>query len=340
MNGYSNIYKEKLKQNKNIPLNNVLKSTKKEKELFVKNQNNINHKENIIKFDNLSESLVKNEIYKNSLIKVFHEKDNYSSNFNQNNKDDELKPTISFINKNINNLNHNSNIYLKRYYNLEENRRLKNIFDNINPNKEIIYNFGYEKKDRLEPLKLSLIEDSINIKEDEIKLKRKEKKEDLKKQKEKKNLNFDIKKINNDNKKNKISKINLKDKNNDEYLYKAVEQELNLTNSQMNNLAKEANIIYNKFLKKKNQSLNINYSRNNNFLSRQGINIIQKSENNKFRNGLNYHKQNISISKPLLIKNKNFFSPQVKKDFNFFQKHNNYDCIKKRKIFKNYSDIF
>ena len=76
MNGYSNIYKEKLKQNKNIPLNNVLKSTKKEKELFVKNQNNINHKENIIKFDNLSESLVKNEIYKNSLIKVSNEKDN------------------------------------------------------------------------------------------------------------------------------------------------------------------------------------------------------------------------------------------------------------------------
>ena len=144
-------------------------------------------------------------------------------------------------------------------------------------------------------MKLSLIEDTITIKKDEIKLKNEEN-EDLKKQKVK--INENLYKMRKNKEKYIISKINSDTKNNDEYLSRAVEQELNLTNTQMKNLEKDANKVYNKFKYKSIKK--IIHSRSNKFLTKQGINIIQKDEN--FKNELNTNKKNINISlKKVLI---------------------------------------
>ena len=99
--------------------------------------------------------------YKNPYIKIkenkFSQNDIYFNNYNKNYLYDQA--AASFINKN-NNLDN----YFKRHSeNLSKHTNNKHYFDNKDSNKEIIYNFGYKKEERLEPLKLSLIKDTLNL---------------------------------------------------------------------------------------------------------------------------------------------------------------------------------
>ena len=292
------------------------------------------------------------------------------------------KPMVSYINNNLNNdfsndnindiNNDNNNIYknsynyLKRYSLDDNNETFKNISDKINSQKEIIYNFGYEKNERLEPLKLCLIEDTINEHEQEYQKLKKER-ENLKKKFEE--LYYkDSEKINNNNyigknKKSKKNNLNLDTNNNYEYLSRAVEQELNLTNKQMNLLDKEANIKYNQhknYLKEKNKLLNKNnYQRDNKIFSNQGMNIIKKNKYDNNKNKLNTNKKEIKVPIPLLMscmlgenkknnikpkfsfeyQKQNYFSPMAKKGFNFFLNYNG-NYIKQRHLKRNYSEMF
>ena len=366
MKGYSDIFKEKIKEkevkNKNqFESNNFIYSNYQKDKLI--NQGSI-HKYNKFKKTNCF-----NNNFMNDLLEW--QKSNEENEINDNNleinnynkkgyeKDSLIqKPSVSFISNNKNNSYQNSNYNLKKWRISDNNRRLNNIFDNINPEKEIVYNFGYRKQDRLMPLKLNLIEDTIKDKDYEN---NKREKENLKK-------NFE-KIYSNDSKKKKNyfigEKIAFTKKNNFyiktnnyEYLSKAVDQELNITKNQMNILDKEADILYNKYkenIKEKSKLIkNGNYSKNNKFFSKQGINIIRKSKclNNKLKI---YNEKEIKIPIPLLIssinnKNKrnlnknnycqrdNYFSPKEKKGIYFFQNFNN--NIIKRNLQKNYSEIY
>ena len=296
MKEYSEIFLERLKEKEE----HQNKSQYENKNLQKNNLNSLNEKninfntiERIIKFNksktndkgmnfrNIPEwqiNNIKNEIEKNNNI-------NDSVNINKINNENDLliqRPNVS-LNNNQNNINdsyNNSNILKKNNLN-DNNKRYKNNFDNINQKKEILYNFGYKKQDRLEPLKLSLIEDTI--KEQEMEYHRQKLEiENLKKKfedlylndKEKRNNKYTI------SKENTISKKahSTLETNYYEYLSKVVEEELNLTKNQMNILDKEANLLYNKYnknLKEKSKLIkDNNFSRNNRFLSKFGKKII------------------------------------------------------------------
>ena len=377
MKEYSEIFLERLKEKEE----HQNKSQYENKNLQKNNLNSLNEKninfntiERIIKFNksktndkgmnfrNIPEwqiNNIKNEIEKNNNI-------NDSVNINKINNENDLliqRPNVS-LNNNQNNINdsyNNSNILKKNNLN-DNNKRYKNNFDNINQKKEILYNFGYKKQDRLEPLKLSLIEDTI--KEQEMEYHRQKLEiENLKKKfedlylndKEKRNNKYTI------SKENTISKKahSTLETNYYEYLSKVVEEELNLTKNQMNILDKEANLLYNKYnknIKEKNNLLkHNNYLRNNKFLSNVGNKIIIKNNNSNNKYKINTNKE-ISVPIPLLMscmvnqdkRNINlqkyynhqrikFFSPIKNNKINFFQDYNrnniNFIAIQKKLLY-------
>lgn len=308
---------------------------------------------------------------KNSYTKIkenkFAQNEIYFNNYNKNYLYEQS--TASFNNKN-NNLDN----YFKRHSeNLSKYINNKNYFDNNDYNKEIIYNFGYKKEERLEPLKLSLIKDTLNLqkKKDHNKIREKEL---LKNQDKIKNNHSELNNINVINgKKSLHQKINNSVNNKkDEYLSKMVEQELYVTNSQMNILDKEVNKIYNNHknrMNKENKFLKINeHLRFHRFLSNQDIRIIKNNRNdyNKKKNKFRVNSKNeIKFLNPLLMPHKigennnnnnntnNYYnnkkqncilSPLAQKGFHFFQninnKYNFNNNIEEKKLKKNYSQIF
>ena len=377
MKGYSEIFLEKMKEKEEYKNKNQYENLKKSN-LNSLYENNINQnvKDNIIKlnkskindnainFRNFPERQINRVKDEFKIINNFKDSDGVDKN---NNENDLLikRPTVSLINKqnNINDSYNNSNIYLKKNNLNDNNKRYNNIFDNIDPNKEILYNFGYKKQDRLEPLKLSLIEDSI--KEQELEYQRQKMEiENLKKKFEELYLNESEKRRN----KCTVSKTSTISKkthssletNNYEHLSKIVEEELNLTKNQMNILDKEANLLYNKYnkhLKEKCKLIKYNdYSRNNRFLSKLGKKIIIKNDysNNKYKINTNKEisvpipllmscmgnqdKRNINLKKYYNHQKLNFFSPNVNNRINFFQDFNK-NNINGRRFQKNFSEI-
>ena len=377
MKGYSEIFLEKMKEKEEYKNKNQYENLKKSN-LNSLYENNINQnvKDNIIKlnkskindnainFRNFPERQINRVKDEFKIINNFKDSDNINKN---NNENDLLikRPTVSLINKqnNINDSYNNSNIYLKKNNLNDNNKRYNNIFDNIDPNKEILYNFGYKKQDRLEPLKLSLIEDSI--KEQEMEYQRQKMEiENLKKKFEELYLNESEKRRN----KCTVSKTSTISKkthssletNNYEHLSKIVEEELNLTKNQMNILDKEANLLYNKYnkhLKEKCKLIKYNdYSRNNRFLSKLGKKIIIKNDysNNKYKINtnkeisvpipllmscmVNQDKRNINLQKYYNHQRIKFFSPIKNNKINFFQDYNR-NNIKVKRMQKNFSDI-
>ena len=296
------------------------------------------------------------------------EKDIINNNYNKNNMLDEM-PFVSLINSNHNIYNYSnnfSNYYLRRH-SLDNSRTLRKFLNNINPNKEIIYNFGYKKKDRLEPLKLNLIKDTIEEQEKEYERKKKEK-ETLRKQLEDLNSKKSQKKNNLNSEKNIHTKKynNLDTNNNYEYLSKLVEQELNLTNKQMNILDREVNNIYDNYKKsvrEKNKMLKANkHSGNNKFLSNRGKYIINKDINKSIDKNNNNKNKNKGINVPIpllmscMIENNKrdnmnlngyyyenqryFYSPKEKYGFNYLHNYSDNQIIKGKKLIKNYSQMY
>ena len=295
------------------------------------------------------------------------EKDIINNNYNKNNMLDEM-PFVSLINSNHNIYNYSnnfSNYYLRRH-SLDNSRTLRKFLNNINPNKEIIYNFGYKKKDRLEPLKLNLIKDTIEEQEKEYERKKKEK-ETLRNQLEDLNSKKSQKKNNLNSEKNIHTKKynNLDTNNNYEYLSKLVEQELNLTNKQMNILDREVNNIYDNYkksIREKNKMLKANkHSGNNKFLSNRGKYIINKDINKSIdKNNNNNKNKGINVPIPLLMScmienNKRdnmdlngyyyenqryFYSPKEKYGFNYLHNYSDNQIIKGKKLIKNYSQMY
>ena len=135
-NNRNQIQQNDMSLNKQIFDNDLLQL----KSLQENNDNNIEEessKDNII---NISQDN-NDEDEENDIIK---------NNYNKNNMLDEM-PFVSLINSNHNIYNYSnnfSNYYLRRH-SLDNSRTLRKFLNNINPNKEIIYNFGYKKKDRL-----------------------------------------------------------------------------------------------------------------------------------------------------------------------------------------------
>lgn len=377
MKGYSEIFLEKLKEKEEYQnINQYETENFKNINNNLLHENNINQNsiDNIIKFNKSKSNDNENNFRKfpewhinnvKHTTKKINKIDN-SNNFNIINNDNDnilliQKPNISLINNQNNNNSYiNSNIYIKKNKLSNNNKRYSKIIDNINPNKEILYNFGYKKQDRIEPLKLSLIEDSI--KEQEMEYQRQKMEiENLKKKFEKVYLNDSEKKHN----KCTICKTNTLSKkrnscletNNYEYLSKVVEEELNLTKKQMNILENEANLLYNKYKKNQKEISKLkdnNNSRNNKFLLKLGKTIIVKENysNNKYKINknkkisvpipllmscmVNQDKKNISLKKYYIHQRINFFSPNFSNRVNFFQNFN----IKERRLQKNFSEIF
>ena len=133
--------------------------------------------------------------------------------------------------------------------NIDKNIR-KNDINNSN-NNEIIYNFGYKKEDRLIPLKLDLIKDTID--EQEIEYQNYKKENSLRKDTNQLNRNIKIREktkryyINNINNYSKDNTENNSDKI--KSLNQEVDQEFNLTLKQMNIMGEEVNKIYNDYKK-------------------------------------------------------------------------------------------
>ena len=307
---------------------------------------------------------------KNSYIKIkenkFAKNEIYFNNYNKNYLYEQAIPSF-------NNKNNNLDIYFKRHSeNLSKYINNNNYFDNKNSNKEIIYNFGYKKEERLEPLKLSLIKDTLNLQKQRNQNKIREK-EVLKNQDKISNNLTELNNINVINGKNSLhQKINNSiNHKKDEYLSKMVEQELYVTNSQMNILDKEVNKIYNNYKKRmneKNKFLKINDQlRFHRFLSNQDIRIIKNNRNGYKKNKNKYHVNNekeFKLPNSLLMpyksgenvnnnnannyynnKKQNYIlSPLAQKGFHFFQninnKYNFKNNIEEKKLKKNYSQIF
>ena len=353
-NNRNQIQQNDMSLNKQIFDNDLLQL----KSLQENNDNNIEEessKDNII---NISQDN-NDEDEENDIIK---------NNYNKNNMLDEM-PFVSLINSNHNIYNYSnnfSNYYLRRH-SLDNSRTLRKFLNNINPNKEIIYNFGYKKKDRLEPLKLNLIKDTIEEQEKEYERKKKEK-ETLRKQLEDLNSKKSQKKNNLNSEKNIHTKKynNLDTNNNYEYLSKLVEQELNLTNKQMNILDKEVNNIYDNYKKsvrEKNKMLKANkHSGNNKFLSNRGKYIINKDINKSIDKNNNNKNKNKGINVPIpllmscMIENNKrdnmdlngyyyenqryFYSPKEKYGFNYLHNYSDNQIIKGKKLIKNYSQMY
>ena len=132
-----------------------------------------------------------------------------------------------------------------------------NIDNNDSSNNEIIYNFGYKKEDRLTPLKLDLIKDTIDIQEMEYQNK---KKEDIIK-KDAKQLSNNIKILGKVNK-NNVDDINNSSKDNTESNsgknkspVPIMDEELNLTKKQMDIMGEEVNKIYKNYKKISKQKI-------------------------------------------------------------------------------------
>ena len=310
--------------------------------------------------------------HSNSKNSSIIKKNKYAENkiyFNNYNKNDLYEQTPSSFKSKYNNLGNN---YQRHSENLSNNMDIKTSFDIINSHKEIIYNFGYKKEERLEPLKLSLIRDTLTPQKQKNQNKIREK--ELSQKKDEIYENIPEKKTNSINGSNSLNpkinnSINFKK---DEYLSKMVEQELNLTNRQMNMLDKEVNIIYNNYkgrINEKNKLLKINeHLKFHKFLSNQNIRIIKnnihyfKKNKNKFHvNSKKEIKVPISLLMPYKIdensnnnyinnyyKNKKqnyFLSPLAQKGFHFFQNINNKyinfnSNNEEKKLTKNYSQIF
>ena len=353
-NNRNQIQQNDMSLNKQIFDNDLLQL----KSLQENNDNNIEEessKDNII---NISQDN-NDEDEENDIIK---------NNYNKNNMLDEM-PFVSLINSNHNIYNYSnnfSNYYLRRH-SLDNSRTLRKFLNNINPNKEIIYNFGYKKKDRLEPLKLNLIKDTIEEQEKEYERKKKEK-ETLRKQLEDLNSKKSQKKNNLNSEKNIHTKKynNLDTNNNYEYLSKLVEQELNLTNKQMNILDKEVNNIYDNYKKsvrEKNKMLKANkHSGNNKFLSNRGKYIINKDINKSIDKNNNNKNKNKGINVPIpllmscMIENNKrdnmnlngyyyenqryFYSPKENYGFNYLHNYSDNQIIKGKKLIKNYSQMY
>ena len=353
-NNRNQIQQNDMSLNKQIFDNDLLQL----KSLQENNDNNIEEessKDNII---NISQDN-NDEDEENDIIK---------NNYNKNNMLDEM-PFVSLINSNHNIYNYSnnfSNYYLRRH-SLDNSRTLRKFLNNINPNKEIIYNFGYKKKDRLEPLKLNLIKDTIEEQEKEYERKKKEK-ETLRKQLEDLNSKKSQKKNNLNSEKNIHTKKynNLDTNNNYEYLSKLVEQELNLTNKQMNILDREVNNIYDNYKKsvrEKNKMLKANkHSGNNKFLSNRGKYIINKDINKSIDKNNNNKNKNKGINVPIpllmscMIENNKrdnmnlngyyyenqryFYSPKENYGFNYLHNYSDNQIIKGKKLIKNYSQMY
>ena len=149
-----------------------------------------------------------------------------------------------------------------------------------------------------------------------------------------------------------------------------VEQELYVTNNQLNILDKEVNKIYNNYknkMKDKNKFLKINeYLRYHRFLSNQDIRIIKNNRNDYKKNKNKFHansKNDIKLPNKLLMpykigenvnnnsnnyynnKKQNYIlSPLAQKGIHFFQNINNKykfnNNIEEKKLKKNYSQTF
>ena len=133
-------------------------------------------------------------------------------------------------------------------------------------NKDIIYNFGYDKKNRIETLDLKLHKDSIEEQEKEY-LRRKEEEVNKKKKEIYLQLNNNVINQNNNviNKKEKKKENNLQLKNfEDKLIFDKVDNELNITLRQMNLLNNEANLAYKKYKLESNKNMLNLYNNNPN----------------------------------------------------------------------------
>ena len=213
------------------------------------------------------------------------------------------------------------------------------------------------EKNRIKPLNLCLIKDTIKEQENKKKVKNVNLDEIMEEL-----YNKNIAGKNGMNKIRHLKKIRPKlDKDDIDYLSRKSEKELNLTNRQMNILNNEADLLYNGY--NRNFSINkdtllknsFNNRKNNIFFCKLGVNIVNKyTFNNKNRN-----KNKIELKVPVMpfilrkyggkkvsIYNseggqpKNFFSPSDNNHLNLLKKYNNNICIlSQKKLSHNYSDV-
>ena len=212
---------------------------------WIDENNNITNKNQNIKYQNISDwpkrspfefynknIIIPNDnkkyknfvIIKNQKLKVINDDVNQiitKNRLEQNNEADDIKVSLLSKNKKT----PTGSIIIKPIMNEENSKEVKNISNNIQrknyEEKDIIYNFGYSKEERIEPLKLSLIR---NQTDDEIE----------------KNYEF---KNNNENNNFKLTfekKEELEDKLNEEKKEIIVE---NLTNKKIQKMPKVPKIL-------------------------------------------------------------------------------------------------
>ena len=248
---------------------------------------------------------------------------NPNLNKNENGNNNILIQDESIKNENENNIEKTKDNLGKD--NNEENNNIKNDYSFIE--QDIIYDFGYNKEERLEPIHLSLIRDTINDDEKNIDNFRdqieKEKYEQSFKENNMQGKNKDKNKKGNNlyynrnseylKRKNKILPKTEKEmeyfKEKDLFDEELNDDNFNITQKQMNILDKVSNNNYNflrEDLKKRNYELKHPYLEYEKYIQKEKINNLQSIDNHLTISQKNVIRRN--RLKPILIKQKSIIN--------------------------------
>lgn len=266
---------------------------------------------------------------------------NPNLNKNENGNNNILIQDESIKNENENNIEKTKDNLGKD--NNEENNNIKNDYSFIE--QDIIYDFGYNKEERLEPIHLSLIRDTINDDEKNIDNFRyqieKEKYEQSFKENNMQSKNKDKNKKGNNlyynrnseylKRKNKILPKTEKEmeyfKEKDLFDEELNDDNFNITQKQMNILDKVSNNNYNflrEDLKKRNYELKHPYLEYEKYIQKEKINNLQSIDNHLTISQKNVIRRN--RLKPILIKQKSIINNITYKKHNL-NTHNSMNNI-------------
>ena len=266
---------------------------------------------------------------------------NPNLNKNENGNNNILIQDESIKNENENNIEKTKDNLGKD--NNEENNNIKNDYSFIE--KDIIYDFGYNKEERLEPIHLSLIRDTINDDEKNIDNFRyqieKEKYEQSFKENNMQSKNKDKNKKGNNlyynrnseylKRKNKILPKTEKEmeyfKEKDLFDEELNDDNFNITQKQMNILDKVSNNNYNflrEDLKKRNYELKHPYLEYEKYIQKEKISNLQSIDNHLTISQKNVIRRN--RLKPILIKQKSIINNITYKKHNL-NTHNSMNNI-------------
>ena len=318
-----------------------------------KNYNN-NERLNPIK-DNLNPFISKNETETNEIKKINDVKISLIKPNLQENENNYIiiQQNPSNDNEENNNLDKNEN---------DENNDVKNDFSFVE--QDIIYNFGYKKEERLEPIHLSLIKDTIADDEEKItKFQNQIQKEKLEQSLKEKNL-FSNRNKNRNKTKNENNNINnIYDyRNKDDLNIKNIilsktekdieyfkekdlfdeeinDENFNVTQKQMNAMDEETNKYYNYYKeasKKKNFNIIHPYLEYEKYIQKEKINNLQNSIDNHLTiSEKNLLRQN--RLKPILDKQKSIINNIMFRKYNLNNNNSMNDIKMKYKLEKNNS---